>query len=414
MFAVALVDDHAEFLFIAKEVDFQRIRIGFSVDKAQILRDALVEDEAADRGFYQSASFIAVEVHSDFDLCMDADHAVLICHQHFVQIRENFSVALFRVGVSFIYARVRQIIASQDHILRRRRDRGSVFRRQDVVDGKHQESGFCLCFYGQRYVYCHLVAVEVSVERGTSQRMQLDRLTFYEYRLECLDTQSVQGRCTVEHDRMFLDDAFEYIPYFRSDFFDHSLCALDVVRIALFDQFFHDERLEQFQRHLLRQTALIEFQFRSDDDYRTSGVVDTLTQQVLSETTLFALEHVGQRLERSCARACYGSAASAVVDQRVDRFLQHSLFVPDDDVRRAQFQQSVQTVVPVDDSSVQVVEVGGREAAAVELYHRTDIRRDDRDHVEHHPFRTVAGKAKCFDDFQSSDDTDLFLSGGVF
>ncbi len=212
---------------------------------------------------------------------------------------------------------------------------------------------------------------------------------------------------------MFFDDAFQHIPDFRSDLFDHSLGALDVMRIALFHQLFHDERLEQFQCHLLRQATLIKFQFRSDDNNRTSGVVDTLTQQVLSETTLLALEHIGQGLERPRARSGDGSAASAVINQRVYRFLQHSLFVADNDVRRAQLQQSVQTVVPVNDSPVQVVEVGGREAAAVELYHRTNIRRNDRDHIHDHPFRTVAGKAQRFDDFQSSDDTDLLLSGCV-
>ena len=122
--------------------------------------------------------------------------------------------------------------------------------------------------------------------------------------------------------------------------------------IALFNQFFHDERLEQLQRHFLRQTALIEFQFRSDYDYRTSGVVNTLTQQVLSETSLLTLQHVGQRFQRSGARTSNRSSSSAVVNQRVYSFLQHSLFISDDNVRCAQFQQTVQSVVSVDYSSI--------------------------------------------------------------
>ena len=212
---------------------------------------------------------------------------------------------------------------------------------------------------------------------------------------------------------MLFDDAFQHIPHFRSDLLDHSLGALDVMRVALLYQLLHDERLEEFQRHLLRQTALIEFQLRSDDDNRTSGIVNTFTQQVLSETSLLALEHIGQGLERSCARSCNSSAASAVIDQRVHRFLQHSLFVSDNDVRRAQFEQSVQTVVSVDDTSVQVIEVGGRESAAIQLYHRTDIRRNHRNHIHDHPFRPVAGKSKRFDNLQSSDDTNLLLPGSV-
>jgi hypothetical protein len=37
-------------------------------------------------------------------------------------------------------------------------------------------------------VDCHLVTVEVSVERGTYEWVQLDCLTFDKYRLESLDT----------------------------------------------------------------------------------------------------------------------------------------------------------------------------------------------------------------------------------
>src|ERR1700712_5400332 len=46
-----------------------------------------------------------------------------------------------------------------------------------------------------------------------------------------------------------------------------------------------------------------------------------------------------------------------VVEQRVNCFLQHSLFVVDDYLGRTQIDQSLQAVVPVDDPAVQVVEV---------------------------------------------------------
>ena len=41
---------------------------------------------------------------------------------------------------------------------------------------------------------CHLVAVEVGVESGTYQRMQLDGLAFDQHRLERLYTEPMQGR----------------------------------------------------------------------------------------------------------------------------------------------------------------------------------------------------------------------------
>ena len=74
-----------------------------------------------------------------------------------------------------------------------------------------------------------------------------------------------------------------------------------------------------------------------------------------------------------------GLAASAVVDERVYCFLEHTLFVADDDVGRVKLHQSLKTVVTVDNTSVKVVEVGSRKSAAVKLYHRTDFRRNYRE-----------------------------------
>ncbi|CDB02593.1 predicted protein [Firmicutes bacterium CAG:145] len=213
---------------------------------------------------------------------------------------------------------------------------------------------------------------------------------------------------------MFLDDAFQYVPHLRSDFFDHSLGALDVVSVALLYQLFHYERLEQLEGHLLRKSALVELKLRSYYDYGTSRIVYTLTQQVLSESSLLSFEHVGQRFKRSRSRTGYGSAASAVVYQRVYRFLQHSLFVSNYDVRRAQLQESVEPVVSVYYSSVQVVQVGSGESASVQLHHRSDVRRNYGNHVQYHPVRSVARKSQRFDYFKASYDSDLLLSAGAF
>jgi hypothetical protein len=96
-----------------------------------------------------------------------------------------------------------------------------------------------------------------------------------------------------------------------------------------------------------------------------------------------------------------GPAAAAVVEQRIDRFLQHPLFVADDDVRRAQFDQPLQAVVPVDHAAIEIVEVGGREPAAIERHQRTQVRRDDRHDGHDHPFRAVAGIEEALDDLQA-------------
>ena len=87
--------------------------------------------------------------------------------------------------------------------------------------------------------------------------------------------------------------------------------------------------------------------------------------------------------------------------QRVHGFLQHALFVAHDDVRRVQFQQPAQAVVAVDDAAVQIVQVGGREAAAVERHQGTQIGRQHRQDGEHHPLRLVAGLDEGLDELQA-------------
>ena len=165
------------------------------------------------------------------------------------------------------------------------------------------------------------------------------------------------------------------------------LARLDVLGVVEVDEPLHDERLEELERHLLGQAALVQLELRADDDDRTAGVVDALAEQVLAEPALLALEHVGQRLQRTVAGARDRAATTAVVEQAVDGLLQHPLLVVDDDLGRAEVEQSLEAVVAVDDAAVEVVEVGGREAATVELHHRAQVRRDDRDGVEDHARR---------------------------
>jgi hypothetical protein len=49
------------------------------------------------------------------------------------------------------------------------------------------------------------------------------------------------------------------------------------------------------------------------------------------------------------------AAAAAVVEERVDRFLQHAFFVADDDVGRAQLKELLEAVVAVDDAAIEIV-----------------------------------------------------------
>src|SRR5881398_2319444 len=151
-----------------------------------------------------------------------------------------------------------------------------------------------------------------------------------------------------------------------------------------------DERLEQLHRHRFGEAALVQPELRPDDDDRAARVVHALAEQVLTEPPLLALEHVGQRLERPLAPPPDRLGAAAVVEQRVDGLLQHPLLVPEDDFRRPVQDQFLQPVIAVDDATVQVVQVRGREPPPVERHERAQVGRDDRDHVEDHPARVVA------------------------
>ena len=231
--------------------------------------------------------------------------------------------------------------------------------------------------------------------------MQLDRLAFDQHRLERLNAEAMQRRRAIEHDRMFADHLVEDVPDLRLLLLDQLLGLLDGRRQALGVEARIDERLEQFERHLLGQAALMQLQLGTDDDHRAAGIVDALAEQVLAETALLALQHVGERLQRTLVGAGDDAPAPAVVEQSVDRFLQHALFVADDDVGRAQFHQPLEAVVAVDDAAVEIVEIRRREAAAVERHQRAQIRRDHRHFGQDHPFRLVAGMHEGLDDLQA-------------
>ena len=239
--------------------------------------------------------------------------------------------------------------------------------------------------------------------------MQLDGFAFDQHGLERLNAEAVQRWSAVQQDRMVLDDLFEDVPNDRILLLDEFLRLLDGGAMAALFQPVIDERLEQLERHLLRKTALVQLEFGADDDDRTAGVIDALTEQVLTEAALLALQRVGERFQRTVVGATQHAAAAAVVEQRVDGFLEHALFIADDDVRRMQLHQLLQAVVAVDDAAVQIVQIRRREAAAIERHERTQFRWDHREHVENHPLGLVARFAEGLDDAKTLGELQLLL-----
>ena len=151
---------------------------------------------------------------------------------------------------------------------------------------------------------------------------------------------------------MLLDDHFERVPDFGGRTLHHLSCGLNICNSLGFNQAFHNKGLEKLQRHFLRNAALVHFKLGSYNYNRTAGIVNTLTEQILTEASL--------------------------------------LFVADDYIRCAQLKKSLQAVVTVDNTPVKIIQIARCETAAVQLNHRAEIRRNYRNNIKYHPLGTVA------------------------
>ena len=211
---------------------------------------------------------------------------------------------------------------------------------------------------------------------------------------------------------MLTNNVIQSVPNLRLNLINLLLCILDAVCLLGFKEALHHEGTEQLQSHFFRQTALVNFQFRSNNDNGTTGIVNTLTEQVLTETTLLTAQHFRQRLEGTVGCAGNGLAALAVVDQGVNKLLEHTFFVADDDTGSVQLQHLFQTVITVNNTAIQLVEVRGGKTAAIQLYHRTNVGRNNRQCLENHPLGAVAGLTEAFNNLKTLNDAYLLLATG--
>ena len=148
---------------------------------------------------------------------------------------------------------------------------------------------------------CHLVAVEVGIESGTSQWVQLNSFAFYQLWLESLNTQTVKRRGTVQKNGMTFHHILQDVPnnWFATVY--NLLGTLYGLDDATLNEFTDDKRLIKFSSHQLRQTALAHLQLRADNNDRTCRIVNTLSEQVLTETSLLSFKRVGKRLQGTVA-----------------------------------------------------------------------------------------------------------------
>ena len=119
---------------------------------------------------------------------------------------------------------------------------------------------------------------------------------------------------------------------------------------------------------MLGKSALIKFEVGPHHDDGSPRVIHAFSKKVLAESPLLSLEHVRQGLEQSPSsgrRLSHRSLSHGVIDQGVNRFLQHALFVADDDIGGRDFQKILQPVIPIDHPPIQIVQIGRRVSASV-------------------------------------------------
>ena len=192
---------------------------------------------------------------------------------------------------------------------------------------------------------------------------------------------------------MTLEDILQNLPHDGLFAVDDALGGLDGLHQATLEELADDIGLEELGSHILGQTALVHIQLGADHDDRTARVVDTLTEQVLAEATLLALQGVGERLEGAVGLGLDTGDLAAVVEERVYRLLKHALLVAHNDLRSLDFHQALEAVVADNDAAVELVDVGSGEAATIERNKGTQVGRDDGDDVHNHPLGTVVHTA---------------------
>ena len=165
---------------------------------------------------------------------------------------------------------------------------------------------------------------------------------------------------------MLADHLLQGIPHFRTTLLDQLLDALDGGDgFMLLEQLPKNKRFEQLQSHLLWQTALVEFEFRPHHDDRAAGIIHTLPQEVLAKPALLPLQHIGEGLERTIVLTLQGPPSPPVVEKGVHCLLEHPLFIADDDIGGPKFHEPLQPIIPVDDPTVEVVQIGCGKTASI-------------------------------------------------
>src|SRR5512137_677218 len=135
----------------------------------------------------------------------------------------------------------------------------------------------------------HLIPIEIGIKCRTDQWMKLYRLPLNENRFEGLNTESVQSRSSVQHNRVLANHLIQCIPYFGSLLFHHLFCTFHGGHISLFLKAVIDKWFKKLQGHLLRKTTLMKPEIWSHSNDGPPRVIHPFSKEVLSESALLSL-----------------------------------------------------------------------------------------------------------------------------
>ena len=188
---------------------------------------------------------------------------------------------------------------------------------------------------------------------------------------------------------MTFHHVFEDVPNHRIATVYNLLCALHRFNNTALDELTNDKRFIEFCCHQFWQTAFAHFQLRTNNNYRTRRVVDTLTEKVLTETTLFSFESIRERFQRTVTIALDGTTLTRVIEKTINSFLKHTLLITKDYFGSFDFDESLQTIVTNQDTTIEVVQVRRCKTPTIKRHEWAKIRRCDRQNLHNHPFWTI-------------------------
>ena len=102
---------------------------------------------------------------------------------------------------------------------------------------------------------------------------------------------------------------------------------------------------------------------------------------------------------------------TTIIKQSVHSLLKHALLVTDNHIRSLQLEKVLQAVVPVNDTTVKVIEVRCGKTSAFQWHQRTKVRGDNWEHVHNHPLWAGFALGKSTSEFSALSELLLGLLG---